>query len=238
MEILYYESISNTNYALMELSKKSAKSWTALWTSNQTEGRGYAGNSWLAEPGKNIGLSLLIINELSYMELVFFNQWISNAVAEVLKKYTPEVFVKWPNDIIVSNKKVCGILIETRKSAGKLFIVSGIGLNVNQIDFDNFPKASSLGLITGQTYDLNQMTTDILTVLQENYALIENKCWQEISEKYESQLFKKDELCEFKTEQDFFRADIRGVSNQGELIVEMEDGGLKHFAHKSIELLY
>lgn len=238
MFVQYFDSIPNTNSLLMELSKKSAKSWTAVWTAEQTEGRGYTGNRWLSEPGKNIALSLLIINELSYRELVYFNQWIANVVAGVLEQYTDEVFVKWPNDIIILNKKVCGILIETRKFGDKLFIISGIGLNVNQHNFERFPKAGSLSLKTGQTYDLNRIVSDILTALEENYSLIEHKEWQKIRDHYVAHLFQRNELSAFKCEDEIFNAFIKGVSEEGELIVEMENGAVRHFAHKAVELLY
>ncbi len=238
MDIHYYSSTSNTNSTLLELSKKSAKSWTAIWTDNQTQGRGYAGNSWTAEPGQNIALSLLIINDLNYDELLFFNQWVSNCVASVLKRLTADVFVKWPNDIIAADKKLCGILIETRRSGNQMFIVTGIGLNVNQTNFENHPKAASLGLICGCKFDLKEILSGLLTALEENYHLIENRDWETISKNYISSLYRKDIKSLFRTEEGEFEAIIRSVSDRGELILELTDGNFRNFAHKSIELVY
>lgn len=236
MFIHYFESIPNTNSLLMELSKKSAKNWTVVWTANQTQGRGYAGNRWQAKPNQNIALSLLIINRLSYEELVFFNQWCSVVIANVLKKYTDDVFVKWPNDIILTDKKVCGILIETRKSGNDLYIITGIGLNVNQSCFD-YPKAGSLSLKTGLTYDLKELVSDILTAFENNYFLITENAWSEISEKYNSLLFRKGVVSTFKKDGKQFEGVISGADNKGNLIVKM-DGSLQRFAHKAVELMY
>ena len=87
MEIYHFESVPSTNLKLMELSKKNAKSWTAISTFNQTAGKGYSGNQWISESGKNLALSVLIVNELSYSDLIYFNQWLCNSVAEYLKAF-------------------------------------------------------------------------------------------------------------------------------------------------------
>src|SRR5690606_41820203 len=126
MEIQYYPSIPSTNTAALEMSKKGAKSWTVLWTTEQTQGRGYAGNKWLSQKGENMAFSVLIINNLNYDELIFFNQWVSNTVCEFLQGLSKEVYVKWPNDIVIGNKKVCGILIETYKTDNQMHIVTGV----------------------------------------------------------------------------------------------------------------
>src|SRR5690606_28697098 len=166
MEIHYYPSNPSTNTAALEMSKKGAKSWTVLWTTNQTQGRGYAGNNWLSKKGENLALSILIINDLNYNELVYFNQWVSNTVCEFLQGFSKEVYVKWPNDIIIGNKKVCGILIETHKSNNQLHIITGIGLNINQKEFENLNKAGSLATENQENYDIEEILAGLLTKLK------------------------------------------------------------------------
>ncbi|MDD3459542.1 MAG: biotin--[acetyl-CoA-carboxylase] ligase [Weeksellaceae bacterium] len=238
MEILYYKSLANTNTTLLELSKKNAKHLTALWTDNQSEGRGYAGNKWMGRAGENIALSLLTVSDLGYNELVYFNQWISVVVADILKAHTPEIYVKWPNDIIADDNKLCGILIETRRSDNLLYVVSGIGINVNQVHFENQPKAVSLSMLTGQKFDLKKMVSDILAGLVDRYSQIENKDWHNISKAYVDRLYKKNEICSFKSAHGLFEASIEGVSSEGELILKTSDGIERKFVHKSIEMLY
>lgn len=238
MKIIKYNSIANTNSALLEMSKKDAKSWTAVWTSHQTEGRGYAGNKWEAEKDQNIALSLLIKSELSYQDLIYFNQWVCSSVAGVLSQYTDGVFVKWPNDIIVKDKKVCGVLIETHKSDNEMCIIVGIGLNVNQIHFENHPKAGSLATQTGRQFSLDEILADLLTHLKNDFKLMEEKRWEEISKGYHSVLYKRNQWNEFQSKGEYFQASIQSVDEFGRLVVLLKDGESKSFMHKEIEMIY
>ena len=238
MEILRYDSLSSTNAVLLEMSKKSAKSWTAIWTSDQTQGKGYAGNVWTSEKNKNIAVSLLIINNLNYSELIYFNEWVCNCICELLENYSNEVFVKWPNDIIIKNKKVCGVLIETYKSDNQMNIIIGIGLNVNQEDYSHLPKAGSIFTQTGKKLDLEEILSDLLTKLESSYDFIQNKNWNSIIETYNSNLFRKNKVSAFQSENQIFNGIIQEVNELGLLKVKLENNEFKEFKHKEIELLY
>lgn len=238
MDIYYFESVPSTNTTLLDLSKKGAKSWTVCWTSDQTGGRGYAGNKWRIDKNQNLAVSILIKNELSRSELIYFNQWACNVVHQYLSQLSDRVFIKWPNDIIVFNKKVCGILIETHKADNQLNIITGIGLNINQKDYAGLPKAGSLFTQTGSEYDIQEILSGLLTELEESYHLIENKEWNLIANHYNNHLFRKDEVSSFKSKDKVFNGIIRSVDDFGRLIVELEDGALKAYQHKEIELLY
>ncbi|MFV0505017.1 MAG: biotin--[acetyl-CoA-carboxylase] ligase, partial [Lachnospirales bacterium] len=101
MEIYKYDSLSSTNSELMELSKKNAKSWTVVWTSHQTQGKGYSGNHWESEKDKNLAVSILIKSKIDYFELIYLNQWVCNVLYRYLHQFSDDVSVKWPNDIIL-----------------------------------------------------------------------------------------------------------------------------------------
>lgn len=238
MEIHRYDSASSTNTVLLEMSKKDAKSWTVVWTSNQTQGKGYAGNSWNSEKDKNLAVSILIINDLNYKELIFLNQWVCNSVCELLEQYSDEVCVKWPNDIIIKNKKVCGILIETHKSDNQLNIIIGMGLNINQTNFENLNKAGSLATQTNQFYDIEEILSGLLTKLKDSYNLIQNKEWYSIIESYNSKLFRKGKVSVFKKENELFNGIIQSVDKSGLLHVKLENESINKFKHKEIELMY
>lgn len=238
MEILKYKSVSSTNTILLDLSKKNAKSWTVVWTSEQTDGRGYTGNRWISEPDKNIAVSVLIKCELKYPELIYFNQWVCNVLYEVLTGYSDNVFVKWPNDIILKNKKVGGVLIETHKANNELNIVTGIGLNVNQINFKSFPNASSLAIQTAREYNLEEILADLLTKMEKTYDLIETKKWNQISEAYNAHLFRRNKISSFKKDETVFEGEILEVNEFGQLKVLLNEASIKVFNHKEIELIY
>jgi len=238
MEIYRFDSIPSTNTALAELSKKGAKSWTVIWTSNQTQGKGYAGNEWKTEKEMNLAFSVLINSKLTHVELIYFNQWVCNVIHHYLSRFSNEVFIKWPNDIIVRNKKVCGILIETHKSDNQLNIISGIGLNVNQKDYPGLPKAGSLLTQTGKAYDIEEILSGLLTEMKNSYHQVENKEWEKISLNYNRHLFRRDMMSKFIVNKNEFEGIIKEVDPHGQLIVEDSNGKTISFQHKEIELIY
>ena len=238
MEIIYFKSLPSTNTKLLELSKKSAKSWTVVWTGEQTEGKAYGGGKWEIEKNKNLAVSLLINSDLIHKELIYFNQWLGVTIQQYLKRFSGNVYVKWPNDIIMENRKICGLLIETYKSDNELIIIVGIGLNVNQEEFENLPKAGSLFTQTHQTYDLEEILTGLLTEIQENYYLIEERRFAEIAEQYNSVLFCRNRIAKFEYDEKLFEGIILGVNEHGQLIVQTDSGEVREFNHKQIELIY
>ena len=239
MEILRYETLSSTNSELMELSKKNAKSWTVVWTSHQTHGKGYAGNSWKIEKDKNIAVSVLIKTDLDYAELIYYNLWVSNVLGKFLKRFSDNVAVKWPNDIILENKKVCGVLIETHKVGNELNILTGIGLNVNQIHFESMPKAGSIASETQQFFDLEEILSGLLTEMKNSFFQIEEKNWNEIHLQYNQYLFRRNLISTFTKDEKEFQGIILGVDERGFLVVENLDlQKTIHYQHKEIELKY
>lgn len=236
MQVLKFDKIPNTNSFLMELSKKGAKSWTVVWTSEQTDGRGYVNNRWVGEPGQNLAVSVLIKSNLEYSQLVFFNQWICISAQRILSRLGNEVFVKWPNDLILDNKKIGGVLIQTRNTATGLDIITGIGLNINQKEFEGIPKAGSLFSLTGRKFDVEEILSALLTEMENSFELIANKQWEMISEIYHSRLYRRNEKCTFIKDSQQFEGTILGVNEKGELELKLTNGEIKQFIHKEIEM--
>ena len=237
MEIITFNSLPNTNDFLMELSKKDANSWTVIHALNQTEGKGYAGNEWKVEANENLTFSLLIKSNLDYKDLIALNEWVAYCIYLTLTQYTAGVAIKWPNDIIINSKKVCGVLIQNYKSNNCMNSVIGIGINVNQTDFNHFPKASSLANESDKTYDIVSILTDLLQIMQRNFHLILDQKFDEIHSNYNSLLFRKDQLSKFRIEDEIYFGEIKGTTNHGSLLVEI-DGEQKEFLHKQIELIF
>jgi BirA family biotin operon repressor/biotin-[acetyl-CoA-carboxylase] ligase len=238
MDIHKFESIPSTNSALVEFSKKNAKSWTVFWTSNQTNGRGYSGNQWLIQPDENLAVSVLIKSELAYQELIYFNQWVSNCLQESISEYGGNVCVKWPNDIILNDKKVCGVLIETHKSGNELNMIVGMGVNVNQMEFGDLSKATSLAKIHQRKFEIEEILSALLTKMVNSYSLVLEKDWSTIRDHYNIHLFRKNEISTFRRDGEEFEGIIRSVDEYGLLEVELKDLSICKFQHKEIELDY
>ena len=237
MDLIIFDTLPNTNEFLMEMSKKDANSWTVIYAKNQTKGKGYAGNEWKVIVGENLTFSFLLKTAYSFQELIYFNQWISNTICSFLKQFSANVKVKWPNDIILNNKKVCGILIENHRTNGVMNSVIGIGINVNQTDFNHLPKASSLKNITDTQYDIEVILTDLMANFQKEYSILEQKKFNLIHETYLNNLFRKGEISQFKLNGVKVDGIIRDVNEAGNLVIEI-DNQLREFKHKEIELLF
>lgn len=238
MQVIKFESIPSTNSTLLEFSKKGAKSWTCIWTSNQTAGRGYAGNDWLSQLDKNLAVSILLKVELDFHELIVLNKWVCNHLRRYLSLYSPMVSVKWPNDIIMRNKKVCGVLIETHKIDKQLNIIIGIGLNINQTQFEALPNAGSILTQTGAENEIEEILSGLLTELKDNFYEIQEKLFTKIVDEYNLHLFRKDRVSVFEKEGVKFNGMIEGVDQEGRLLVKLEDGTNVALMHKDVKLHY
>lgn len=243
MKIIKLDAIDSTNSFLKELSKNaSLENYTIVLAKNQTAGRGQQNSLWFSEPFKNLtfslflkGLSLEISNQ-KYLSLA-----ISLAIYEVLKsKKIPKITIKWPNDIMSGNSKICGILIEN--SIQKKHITSsiiGIGLNVNQEYFDeSTKKASSLKNITGIEYHLDDLLTEIIHKIKEFEKVMISKKFELLEKNYVNVLFKKGKPTMFRdVKKQLFVGVICGISASGNILIETEEGAIKEFGIKEISFV-
>ena len=161
MPIIKLDAIDSTNDYLKQLAREQeAENYTLVIAREQTKGRGQMGAKWVSEPGKNLTMSLLV-RDLRLQSDTFFdlNVAVALGVMEVLEGMSiPNLKIKWPNDIMADNKKVGGILIENSwKTDGSYTAVVGLGLNLNQTDFEHLPQATSLTNITKLYYDVDEM---------------------------------------------------------------------------------
>lgn len=237
MNIITFESLPSTNDYLMDLSKKNANSWTVIHAIDQTKGKGYAGNEWEVKPNENLTFSLLIKSDLKYQDLIYLNQWVANCIYTALSRLQSNVKIKWPNDIILNGKKVCGVLIENYRKDELMNSIIGIGINVNQSDFNQLNRATSLRLESNLEYDIMAIMSDLIQVFKTNHHQIENKLWKEISDFYNSNLFRKDIESTFKIDGELKKGTIKCVNDDGCLIVEI-DQEIRTFLHKHIELIF
>ncbi|MBD0779814.1 biotin--[acetyl-CoA-carboxylase] ligase [Maribacter sp. ANRC-HE7] len=243
MRIIKLNATDSTNLYLKDLMNESSlDDFTFVVADTQTLGRGQMGTVWESEHGKNLTFSVLKKMESEQFNNPFLlNICISLAVYNALRTLgIPNLKVKWPNDILSGHSKICGILIENILSGSRMISsVIGIGLNVNQEKFIGLPNVSSLKLIMGKAFDLEMLLFLFYGELKKSFLEIENKGAGYMKDTYESVLFRKDKPSTFKgTDGHLFMGFIRGVSDQGKLMVTLEDDIQKEFNMKEISLLY
>ena len=241
--IIKLDATDSTNLYLKELLQSiPMEDYTVVVAKKQLKGRGQMGSVWQSEEGKNLTFSVLKNFDTLHVEHQFLlNIGVSMAVADVLRELSvPNVSVKWPNDIMSGSYKICGILIENVLK-GQLVghAIIGIGLNVNQTHFENLDKASSLKLLTGNFFDLDELLQRILGRLQHHLKHLEGKTVSQLLPSYEKMLFRKDKPSTFtNTQGEMFMGFIRKVTPTGKLVLELEDQIFKEYDLKEISLLY
>lgn len=242
MKLIKLDAIDSTNEFLKALSnKQDLENFTVVTAENQTKGKGQMGSEWSTEVGKNLIMSILIKDYLFDINLIFdLNIAVSLAVIEALESINiPDLSIKWPNDILSYNKKIGGILIENSiKSDGTILSVVGLGLNVNQTNFDNLPKASSLAAICERFFDKDELLFLIVENLEKKLSEW-NKKETVFWDNYTNRLFKKGVPMAFSDQNNQnFMGIIQGVSAIGKLRILLEDDRIAEFDIKEIQMLY
>ncbi|QSB25863.1 biotin--[acetyl-CoA-carboxylase] ligase [Flavobacterium sp. CLA17] len=246
MKLIKLDAIDSTNDFLKALaSQEELDNFTVVTAENQTKGKGQMGSKWQSESGKNLIMSVLVKDFLFDKEKVFnLSIIVSLAVIETLKALDiSNLSIKWPNDIMSYNKKIGGILIEnTIKSDGRIVSVAGLGLNVNQTNFDDLPLASSLAVLSGKTFDKDVLPSLITEKIEQKIEF-----WQANSavfwDEYFNSLFRKGIPMPFKnlhpgTSGQNFMGIIQGVSPVGKIRILLEDDSVSEFDIKEIQMLY
>lgn len=243
MHIIKLDAIDSTNTYLkkMNLAGK-VKDGMVVVAKFQTHGRGQMGTTWNSQEAKNLTFSLFkTISFVDASKHFYISMVVSLAVYQALGRLgIQRLKVKWPNDILSDDKKIAGILIE---NVIKLNVISGsvigIGLNVNQTNFSNLPSASSLLLLSGQVFDLDEVLDTVLKQLTVYFDLLKAEKWEQIKLEYESYLFRKNKPSTFRNAEGMlFLGYIVGVSELGQLLIRIENNIIKSFDFKEVTLLY
>lgn len=209
-----------------------------VWSLVQTKGRGQQSSQWLSEPSKNLTFSLYEkYDEIKIRNPFLISCIVSLAVKETLEFFgIPKVFIKWPNDILSANRKLCGILIENRiKSSIVHSSIIGIGINVNQVQFKNLSQATSMQLILKKSFDIEQVLNRFLTCFSRKVNLLRHS-EQDIISVYERSLYQLKKRNKFESEKGMFTGSIEGVTTQGFLKVLNKSNQLELFNLKEIKM--
>ena len=203
----------------------------------QTAGRGCGSNSWEAEQGKNLLMSVLMHpKKVSARTQFIITQIVSVALCRTIETVIGSehrVTIKWPNDIYVGDKKICGVLIENSIAGRRIKdCIIGIGLNVNQTEFrSDAPNPVSIAQLTGKEMDRDEVLN---TFLEELSKQCENR---NIHRDYLRKMYRYDGMYPFETEGTRFMARVAGVNDDGRLMLEDENGIAHLFRFKEVTFI-
>jgi BirA family transcriptional regulator, biotin operon repressor / biotin---[acetyl-CoA-carboxylase] ligase len=238
-KIVVYNSTASTNDAAAKYAKSKNNDGLVVLAEEQVKGRGRSGNKWLSGKGDSVICSILLTESDIDAELLSLT--IAVATAQAIGKCTKaEAKIKWPNDIILNNKKVAGILVESKKAGpstalrtGKnaAFII-GIGINCHQAKID-FPAelrktATSIDIETGGAIDRTSLIKRLLVSIEASLEIAEQKKdeiiedWRRLS----TQLGQRVSLVYNKKK---FAGNCIGIDPENGLILQLDTGGIRMF---------
>jgi BirA family biotin operon repressor/biotin-[acetyl-CoA-carboxylase] ligase len=235
-------SVDSTNAVAMELGEKEALHGTVVVADLQTQGRGRLGRSWVSPRG-NIHMSVLLRPALAPADVPLLTMTASVGCARALREIAGlNVEIKWPNDLMVSGRKLGGILTEA-KSRGKkiLFAVVGIGINANSGATDFPPElwatATSLRAETGIEIPRNDLVAAILAEIEFWYGLLKKGERERILDEWRKLSSTLGRSIRIVTGKDTFEGVAEALDREGRLIVKLPSGALRVISAGDIIML-
>ena len=236
-KIIHIEETDSTNRWL----KAHGEGTMVVVADYQTAGKGCGTNSWESERGKNLTFSMLIHpTDIPASQQFRITEVVSVALCEVLERYlltVPELAeglsIKWPNDIYMGDKKICGVLIENRLQ-GNVIVDSiiGIGLNVNQTEFvSDAPNPVSLRQLLGREIDCEALLHDFLETLETVSSS------ETTYSAYRNKLFRMGKQAVFSDETGRFEGTIQDVETDGRLLIKDLSGQARRYAFKEVQFV-
>ena len=214
---------------------------TLITTDHQTAGRGQRGNSWESEAGRNLLFSLIIKpSTIPAAQQFVISELISVSICDTLSQYTPDIRIKWPNDIYYRDRKLCGILIEHDIEGTHLSrSIIGVGVNVNQAEFvSDAPNPISLSQVLGHEVEREELLTRIVNhfaTLYEWYAAQDEALDSPtLHTRYTALLYRRNEEAPYRDAQGLFTATLRDVAPDGRLLLEDEQGTQRSYLFKEV----
>lgn len=244
MNIIELEETASTNSYLAQHADELPTD-SVVVTRTQSAGRGQRGNSWEAEPGKNLTFSILLRPDfIEASEQFLISRAVSVGIAKTVSRFakgSEEICIKWPNDIYAGSQKIAGILIEnvlTGKSITRSIV--GIGLNVNQLQFaSDAPNPVSIIHLCGEETPLRPLLEEVVEAILKNVDMLKtSEGRREVSEAYDSMLWRREGFHPYVTaEGEPFSAELVDIAPDGIMTLRDTDGKLRQFAFKEVHFV-
>lgn len=225
-EVLYFDTIDSTNTKAQELAEKGYQSGTLVVADKQESGKGRRGRSWVSPSGTGIFMTLMIKPDINPNNASMLTLVAALAVAKAITSVTGEkALIKWPNDIVVNGKKVCGILTEMNAQFDYInHIVVGIGINVHN---ESFPEeisqmASSLMIEAGgKRFHRAQIIAETMAYFEQYYdTFLKTQDLSALVREYDELLVNRNKSVRVLDPKEPFDGKAMGITPKGELIVD------------------
>ena len=232
--IIELDTIDSTNnYAMRLIDADTAQDGLTLIARHQTQGKGQRGKSWQDDGVDSLLMSLIVCPAYTLDQQFVFSAAIAVAIADTVQLLceNSHICIKWPNDIIVNDKKAGGILIENVLRGSKwMYAIIGLGLNVKQASFpSDLPLATSLFYASGKEIDIEQLGYLVRRKLLE--AISEPKPAEEVLKEYNDLLYRKGQRQLFTEGENESYVQVCEVLPNGQLMVQHDNGSIAYYTH-------
>jgi len=226
-----YSTISSTNELAKRLGEKGAEEGTVVIADEQRKGRGRLGRSWFSPKGEGIWMSVILRPQAGLEPVTGLSLVAAYSVATSVRELTGvRATIRWPNDVRVREKKVCGILAELdRDSVGDQFVVLGIGVNVNQVKFEKelTEVASSIRMETGRSTSRLPLIRKILENLERFYIQARREGFSTVIEKLREISTLIGKRVEMSVGGENVSGYVQDIDDRGRLIVRTDNGRIR-----------
>lgn len=229
-KIYSYEMTDSTMDVAHRLAQSGSPEGTVVFSEGQSKGRGRTGRQWFSPKGKGIYLSLILRPDLSPAEAPKITLVSAVAVALSMRKVTHlGALIKWPNDILVNDRKACGILTEMSAEVNTVkYIVLGIGINVNTAKGDLPKEATSLKHETGEEISRIVLAQDILRELERQYHIFKERGFKKIIEEWKGLSHTLGEEVKIACQGKKIEGVAVDLDSSGALVVRLDSGFTEH----------
>ncbi len=240
-EVYHYDTVSSTNDVAKELAKRGAKEGIVVLADEQTRGRGRLNRHWISPKG-GIWLSIVLRPQISPPEASRITFIASSAVAETLRQlYALDPAVKWPNDVLIAGRKVCGMLTEASTRADIVqFVVVGLGINAN-VDLQAFPSGVRRDVTTlkrelGHAVEPRTLIKTLLQDFDYRYARLKEGAWLALLREWKSQAAFLHEPVSVAGTGENLLGEAVDIDEDGALLIRLETGVLKRVLAGDLKL--
>ena len=237
---LHFDSLNSTNETLGQLSKKiELQNGFYITADYQKSGKCQNHDKWDSNPKENLLISIFLNLDLNIKNSFMLNQLASLSILDTLSKFLEQkIEIKWPNDVYVDNKKISGILINNIVKGGIInSSVIGIGINVNQTNFNKKYIATSMKLLSKKDFELNEIEKMLMKNIKKQSMILLEKKISLLSSRYNNHLYGKNLDSLFILNKKRIYAKVIGVNQNGKIKLMFGDSEVNEFSQNEVKLL-
>lgn len=241
--MVYYNSVGSTNTIAKELAERGEEHGTVVVSEEQTTGRGRLGRDWMSPKFKGISMSIILRPKIVTENISQITLIGAAAVYKAILKMGIKTSIKWPNDIVLNRRKICGILTEMSGEIDHInYLVMGIGINVNleeeDLPIDLKDMATSLKIESGKYVDRKLLIANVLNYFEELYNdFVQNGDVKETMEICRKNSLLIGQEVQLKNRGSITKAKVIDISDSGELVVVNQEGTVEYIVSGEVSIL-